>query len=67
VLFEEWRAITGSDDQPPGTDEEDAALPPVVINQGVLEALVTETTVKLTQLTDPESVTTHPTSTQNLT
>lgn len=59
--------ITGSDDQVPGTDEEDAALPPVVNNQGASEALMTETTIKLTQLTDPELVVTSLTSEQNLT
>jgi hypothetical protein len=67
LLFEEWRDITGSDDQVPGTDEEDAALPPVVNNQGALEALMTETTMKLTQSTDPESVDIYMMSVQNLT
>ena len=57
----------GSEDQVPGTDEEDAALPPVANNQGALEALMTETTVKLTQQTDPELVGTYLTSIQNLT
>lgn len=67
MLFEEWRAITATDDQVPGTDEEDAALSPIVNNQGASEALMTETTVKLTQLTDPELVAMSLTSEQNLT